>query len=176
MKGRKKRDGSLDLNTSLIYLLNLLPDFQDEETMLMVYGKQMGVTVDRTPKCHPEMAGEGIVEYAWAGSKQAFRSTPLTLRRNKKGFHALVRKCLDEKTLNLMYMRKCAARARRYMLAYHSLAKNGTTSDGNKDEKVGFDLIQSLVKKHKSHRNVADSDSFFVKNLLNDMKTCGKEE
>jgi hypothetical protein len=51
------------LSTSLIYLLNLLPDFQDEETILMVYGKQMGVTVDRTPKCHPEMAGEDI-EYA----------------------------------------------------------------------------------------------------------------
>jgi hypothetical protein len=28
--------------------------------MLMVYGKQIGVTIDRTPKCHPEMAGEGI--------------------------------------------------------------------------------------------------------------------
>jgi hypothetical protein len=122
------------------------------------------------------MAGEGI-EYAWAGSKQAFRSTPLTLRRNKKGFHALVRKCLDEKTVNLMYMRKCAARMRRYMLAYHSLAKNGTTTTtaGNPDEKVGFHLIQSL-KKHKSHRNVPDPDSLFVKKLLNDMKTCGKEE
>ena len=75
-----------------------------------------------------------------------------------------------------MYMRKCAARARRYILAYHNLAKNGTTSAGNKDEKVGFDLIQSLMKKHKSHRNVADSDSFLVKNVLNDMKSCGKEE
>jgi hypothetical protein len=40
MKGRKKRDGSIDLSTSLISLLNLLPDFQDKETMLMVYGKQ----------------------------------------------------------------------------------------------------------------------------------------
>jgi hypothetical protein len=121
------------------------------------------------------MAGEGI-EYTWAGSKQAFRSTPLTLRRNKKGFHALVRKCLDEKTLNLIYMRKCAAHACRYMLAYHSLAKNGTTSAANKEEKVGFDLIQSLVKKNKLHCNIADSDSFFVKNLLKDMKACGKEE
>jgi hypothetical protein len=176
IKGRKKRDGSLDLSTSLTYLLNLLPDFQDEETMLMVYGKQMGVSVDRPPKCHLEMAGEGI-EYVWAGSKQAFRLTPLTLQRNKKGFHAfLVRNCLDEKTLNLIYMRKCTAHARRYMLAYHSLAKNATTSAGNKDEKVGFDLIQSLVKKHKSHRNITDSDSFFVKNMLNDMKSCGKEE
>jgi hypothetical protein len=63
------------------------------------------------------------------------------------------------------------------MLAYYSLAKNGTTTAGNQDEKAGFDLIQLLVKKHKSHRNVADSDSLFVKNLLNDiMKTCGKEE
>jgi hypothetical protein len=61
------------------------------------------------------------------------------------------------------------------MLAYHSLAKNGTTTAGNPDEKVGFELIQLLVKKHKSHHNVAHSDSFFVKNLLNDMKTCGKE-
>ena len=99
----------------------------------------MGVTVDRTPKFHPEMAGKGI-EYIWAGSKQAFRLTPLTLRRNKKGFHALVRKCLDEKMLNLIYMRKCAAWACRYMLAYHSLAKNGTTTAGNQDEKVGFNL------------------------------------
>ena len=77
MKVRKKRDGSLNLSTLLTYLLNLLPDFQDKETMLMVYGKQMGVTVDRTPKCHPEMAGEGIA-YMWAGSKQACRLTPLT--------------------------------------------------------------------------------------------------
>ena len=76
MKGRKKRDGSLDLGTSLIYLLNLLP-----ETMLMVYGTQMGVSVDRTPKCHPEMAGEGI-EYAWAGSKQALSMRGLVVNRH----------------------------------------------------------------------------------------------
>jgi hypothetical protein len=81
MKGRKKGDGSIDLSTSLTYLLNLLPDFQDKETILMVYGKQMGVTVDRTPKCHPEMVGEGI-SYVWAGSKQASRLTPLNMRRN----------------------------------------------------------------------------------------------
>ena len=99
---------------SYIYLTCFLV-FQDKKTMLMVYGKQMGVTVDRTPKCHPEMAGEGI-EYAWAGSKQAFRSSPLTMRRNKKGFQTLVRQCLDEKRLNSIYMRKCAARACRYML------------------------------------------------------------
>jgi hypothetical protein len=48
------------------------------------------------------------------------------------------------------------------MLANHSLAKHGTTPDGNPDEKVGFDLIQLLVKEHKSHRNVTDSDSLFV--------------
>ena len=54
----------------------------------------------------------------------------------------LVRKVLDEKTLNLIYMRKCTACTRRYMLAYyHSLAKNATTPAGNPDEKVGFDPI-----------------------------------
>ena len=39
--------------------------------------------VDRTLKCHPEMAGEGI-EYAWAGSKMALKSPPLDMRRDKK--------------------------------------------------------------------------------------------
>jgi hypothetical protein len=70
---------------------------------------------------------------------------------------------------------RCMPTQGRYMPAYHSLAKNATTSAGNPDDKVGFDLIQFLVRKHKSHHNIADSDSLFVKNLLNDMKTCGKE-
>jgi hypothetical protein len=37
-----------------------LSDFQDEETLLQYHGRMLGVKVDQTPKCHPEMAGEGI--------------------------------------------------------------------------------------------------------------------
>ncbi len=39
-------------------------DFEEEEeTLLQSMGKEMGVLVDRTPKCHCEPGGEGI-EYS----------------------------------------------------------------------------------------------------------------
>jgi hypothetical protein len=40
-------------------------DFQNENTSLMYLGDRLGVTVDRTANCHPELAGEEI-EY-WSG-------------------------------------------------------------------------------------------------------------
>jgi hypothetical protein len=35
-------------------------DFIEEESLLQSMGHQMGATIDRMPKCHPELAGEGI--------------------------------------------------------------------------------------------------------------------
>ena len=46
-------------------------DFVNEEGSLQHVAKLLGVTVMLTPKCHPEMAGEGV-EYAWAGAKNAY--------------------------------------------------------------------------------------------------------
>ena len=65
MKGKKQPDGSHDETTSINHLMSIQPDFQDQETLLMFYGRQLGVIVDRTPKCHPELAGEQCIEYAW---------------------------------------------------------------------------------------------------------------
>jgi hypothetical protein len=42
--------------------MDQLSDFQDEETLLQYHGRKIGAKVDRTPKCHLEMAGE---EYGW---------------------------------------------------------------------------------------------------------------
>ena len=51
----------------------------------------------------------------------------------------------------------------------------------NKDWAVSPSVVSNVAPipvafKHKLHRSVAISYSLFVKNLLNDMKTCGKEE
>jgi hypothetical protein len=43
-------------------------NFEEEETMLQLMGRSRGVIVDQTPKCHPELAGEGI-EYSWGCAK-----------------------------------------------------------------------------------------------------------
>jgi hypothetical protein len=47
-------------------------DFEEEETLLQVMASKMGVLVDRSPKCHCEIAGEGI-EYSWACTKNHYR-------------------------------------------------------------------------------------------------------
>jgi hypothetical protein len=69
--GKKDALGSTINETSLKYLLRNCNDFINKELMLQYYGRLMGVTVDQTPKCHSEMAGEGI-EYSWAAAKNKF--------------------------------------------------------------------------------------------------------
>jgi hypothetical protein len=39
--------------------------------------------VVRTPKCHPEIAGEGI-EYNWGCGKAFYRHLPLSAKKTKK--------------------------------------------------------------------------------------------
>eukprot|EP00978_Attheya_sp_CCMP212_P029737 scaffold106729_cov29-Attheya_sp.AAC.1 len=67
-------------------------DFVEEKTLLQHMGEEIGndrrikITIDRTPKCHPEVAGEGI-EYSWAMSKMYIRSVPINKRRTLSQFH-----------------------------------------------------------------------------------------
>jgi hypothetical protein len=42
--------------------------FLCEITLLQDFAEQMGVTIDHNPKCHSELAGEGI-QYLWAFAK-----------------------------------------------------------------------------------------------------------
>ena len=67
--GTKDSMGSIQKDTSLLELLTNCSDFENEETMLQTKGQEMGMLVDRTPKCHCELAGEGI-EYAWGCAKK----------------------------------------------------------------------------------------------------------
>jgi hypothetical protein len=58
-------------------------DFIEEETLLQYHGRQLGVTIDRTLKCHPEMAGEGI-EYNRGLCKGVLPSLTYNGKENKK--------------------------------------------------------------------------------------------
>ncbi len=83
MDGRKDTFGVLQPTTSLKYLLSSCKDFEEEESLLQSMGRKMGVLVDRTPKCHCELAGEGI-EYAWGCSKNYYHRLPLKEKNQKK--------------------------------------------------------------------------------------------
>ncbi len=68
MKGKKDEDGVVN-KKSLNALIGRCPDFVNEPTMLQFVGKEeLGIFVNRMPKCTLELAGEGI-EYFWACAK-----------------------------------------------------------------------------------------------------------
>jgi len=79
--GKYTIEGSLDgfgikrYDTSLKHLMANCVDFEEEESLLRSIGTKMGVIVDRTPKCHCELAGEGV-EYSWGCAKNEYRRKP----------------------------------------------------------------------------------------------------
>ncbi len=89
MKGKKDQFGNYDLEYSLPYHMSSCTDFEEEETILQTMGCSMGGEVDHTPKCHCEIAGEGI-EYTWARSKNSFHNILLDKKEERKTLkHAL---------------------------------------------------------------------------------------
>ena len=74
---------------SIKSLMLLQKDFTNEVTLLQYHAGELGAIVDRSPKCHPEIAGEGI-KYAWALSKFFYRRSPISKKRTKTNFRQLV--------------------------------------------------------------------------------------
>jgi hypothetical protein len=173
-KGRVGEMGMLEENTSLKMLLQKQPDFSSELTLLQFYAEKMGVKADRTPKCHPEIAGEGI-EYLWALAKLYYRCQPLSRKRSKKKFRELVDECLSVANLTLVRSRMCSRRAREYMIAYKVFDaiyhEDQCTIEGAESESkwgdvnLNHELIEKSMKMYKTHRNVRDIDVGFIKKL-----------
>ena len=66
--GKKDAYGINQPEMSLKYLLGNCKDFEEEASLLQAVGRKMGVAINCTPKCHFELAGEGI-EYSWGLEK-----------------------------------------------------------------------------------------------------------
>ena len=69
-----------------------------------------------TPKCHAELAGEGV-EYMWACSKNRYRNLSLKEKKGKDKFTEAVRKFLSVDVITLTQIRKFAKQARQYLIA-----------------------------------------------------------
>jgi hypothetical protein len=90
LNGPQDEYSNVDKAFSLSYLMSQQYDFTHEHTMLQHIGAELGLIVDRTPKCHPEMAGEGI-EYSWGCAKNHYRAFPIADKKSKANFLANVR-------------------------------------------------------------------------------------
>ena len=112
-KGKVLDDGVT--HYSIDELMSQQEDFLQETTLLQYHASLLGVSLERSPKCHPEIAGEGI-EYGWALSKMRYRRSPMEEKKGKESFRKLVRKCLGHTVLDVGRMRACSRKARDYMI------------------------------------------------------------
>ena len=169
-KGRDDAEGY-----SIDELMKLQPDFASEQTLLQYHAKVLGVKLIRSPKCHPEIAGEGV-EYGWGLSKMLYRRSPSSCKRNKDAFHKLVYQCVDNgSVLNIERMRKCSKKARDYMVLYKAVEKlNLDNVDGIEDGVVynkhsilegSIKLYRKLQKTKKRHRSVLDSQLYDLREM-----------
>ena len=59
---------------------------------------RIGVEVILTPKCHAELAGEGV-ECVWGVAKGEYRRLSLAQKRGKDNFKASLYHCLSEEVI-----------------------------------------------------------------------------
>ena len=104
--------------SSLIEIIENLPDFKTELTLLQYRASQLGVTVECSPKFHPEIAGEGV-NFCWALGKNTYCTHIVEEKRTKNKYFELVKRCTCSETIITM-QEVCMFRQQtcQYMLAY----------------------------------------------------------
>lgn len=90
-KGQKDMFGDFISGTGLKEILASLPNFLNEKTLLQYHAEARlipngsQIMLIRSPKCHPEIAGEGI-EYDWAGAKSYYCRAKLCRKKGATNF------------------------------------------------------------------------------------------
>jgi len=175
INGSKDEYGAVIPGTSLKEMMNSLEDFCEEETLLQHHGRLLNVIVDRTPKCHPEIAGEGV-EYSWAAAKINYRRLRITEKRTKQKFRDSVNKCTDrDNVLTIRRQRLFSKRARQYMLAYRAIdlkrdEERDAAEEGD-EMKMSHSLLEKVLKAFKTHRCTADIDTKWIADVVASMNS-----
>ena len=117
---------------------------------------------DQSPKCHPEIAGEGI-EYCWGLSKLWYCNASIDCKKTKEKFWKLVREATDTTSvLHIDRVRSCSKKACYYMklyAAFKDIGSDGTHIDMPDKHSImesAMELYSKLTKKGKTHRSVLD--------------------
>ena len=171
----KKNDPNEEGKVEYLSLLANCTDFLSKKTCLMYLGDQLGVEVDRSTKCHPELAGEGI-EYTWGRAKGLYRKARLSDKKGKENFRALVQRYLSTEMgagngcLTPLMIRKFSRRARCYILTYFWI-EHGMEEKIKEEEELSETHIERIKKEFKTHRNAIDFDEKFITHCFTKIKT-----
>ena len=135
--------GVKDTSLSLTQLLLQCKDFMNEMCQLGFVCHSLGCDFDLTPKCHPEMAGEGI-EYLWGFMKKRYRrdwtsrdSAEQTISHFRSLVSSLLNGCGDG-PVSVDVCQRMAGRARLYMVTYALLEKDYSYNDILDPNNEGF--------------------------------------
>ena len=157
---------------NLVQIMASCQDFLDETNILQDTLLKRGIVVIKSPKCHAELAGEGI-EYTWGFVKNIYRRMPLSQKRSKENFFSSVKHVLDRSVITKMKVRKFARKARRYTCAYFVIDNNLQPSTDTFVDERGTSIIdltggttlpsiERLVKQFKTHRCALDFATEFI--------------
>ena len=141
-------------------------DFKNEESLLQSMGRTMGRLVDWTPKCHCELADEGI-KYSWGCTKNLYHQQPLREKRWKEAFKMTVRNCLLRNNLTTEHVRSFSRHARQYILAYLAMQQvndqqSSMDTQASPSGQIMPAKIEQLVKEFKSCHCAMDFDCGFI--------------
>ena len=149
---------------SLNYLIRKCEDFVHEKTLLQHHGEALGCIIDRSPKCTPEIAGDGI-EFDWAMCKLWYRALPIEEKQDKKKFIKNVKRALSTEVIDIDRTRKFSQRARKNMVGYYKLFKDNTSATPSE--------LKKFKVEQKRHTCVADEVHGSITNELRKLQ-CGK--
>eukprot|EP01051_Picozoa_sp_SAG22_P007237 SAG22_NODE_502_length_9704_cov_23.436439_4_plen_208_part_00 len=143
-KDKKHRDPGLIAKR----VLAARPDFMAERSELEMLLADRGHILVMSPKCHPELAGQGV-EYSWGVSKMHFRRN-INLVPAK--FHDNVMAALA-----IVDRRKCFMFERRAR-EYRNVLKDPTNDC--------YEKVEACRKTFKTHRNCVDYESKFLRSTF----------
>ena len=145
------RDGDVVPGTSMNLVLSQCQDFLNEKTLLEQLVTDLGHILEKSPKCHPELAGAGI-EYCWGKSKREYRKInsgdQKTMCAEQR---ARVLSCLSPEVLPRRRLRKFDRKAYEYKCVYRKLAEDGDAADS-------LAKIEKMKAECKKHRTITQAD------------------
>ena len=145
--------------------LSMQLDFREEKGALEKLTESYGYTMIKSPKCHPEVAGCGI-EYCWGHSKIRFRNTWNSHVPTKLADDIFNTFTDDEAELPQERIFRYARMARDYIRGYKAIRDAKAGNNKTKVSEVTKELIEKMKKKYKSHRNIMDMCSGFIKQTV----------
>lgn len=163
----KKRNISQISDANNLFLtLSRCPDFKHEQSAIHMMLEDEGFICLLSPKCHPELAGEGV-EYCIGNTKMYFRrKTNTTIASELKSNVLKAVNMINAKEATRMhYPRRC----REYMRLYRKLSEqleqgaDGKITEAALQQMPTFEKLEQMVRHQPTHRNIEELDRDFLR-------------